>query len=61
MEGADAKSFKVLNYLYAKDKNKVYAQGQPIDNADASSFEGLEDFYGRDKGYIYNIDDFMTI
>lgn len=50
---ANAESFKVLPYDYAKDKNYVYYQGNIFDGADASTFQVIVNNYTKDKNHVY--------
>ena len=53
IEGADLKTFEVLNDRYSKDKNNVYYFAEKIKEADAKTFESLNKIYGKDKKNIY--------
>jgi len=68
IEGADAKSFQVLNDNYAKDKNQVYygdtyRKGQEyymikhsrlrVLHADAATFRYLDHDYSQDKSSVF--------
>jgi hypothetical protein len=55
IEGADYRSFVILNERYAKDKDFVYYEGGRIADADPKSFEvvGPTDVRGRDKNGEY--------
>jgi hypothetical protein len=54
LEGADPKTFKILDTTYATDKNAVYLDGAPLDEADPATFELLEvpDF-SQDAGHVF--------
>jgi hypothetical protein len=58
VEGADLKSFKVLESLpvkiYAADKNHVYWRGRVIENADGATFRPLNREYSVDGKHIFN-------
>lgn len=58
--GVDIKSFQILNYIYAKDKSNVYAEGRKIENADSNTFEVLNSHppalsgqVAKDKNRVY--------
>jgi len=66
---ADLKSFEVLNFTYAKDKDNVWAMGIRIPTADPKTFEVCDDGagrlsddtlvwygYGKDKNGVYYYD-----
>ena len=40
---------------YAKDKNYIYFEGNPVDDVDASTFELTGLFYGKDKDHVYHL------
>lgn len=61
IESADGKSFEHLAYSFAKDNNRVYFLGEPIE-ADVASFEALyeegeapscTEMYAKDKDHVY--------
>ena len=63
IEGADAKTFKVIfqpgdpvynsNKDFAVDKNHVYWAGGPIEGSDGNSFVILDRNFSKDKGQCY--------
>ena len=63
LQNADAKTFEILGYHIAKDKNYVYYESDnnlyKIENADLKTFEILDSSYtgygnfSKDKNYIY--------
>jgi hypothetical protein len=63
MRKADAKTFTILNPLYAKDANHAYTLLGPIKEADAESFEAIGPIehpfntfngYAKDKQFVYH-------
>lgn len=63
MEGADPKTFKVIDYFingqtpYSKDKNNVYDQWMKMEGADPKTFEVLDDVgHSKDKAWYYLYD-----
>lgn len=51
---ADAASYEVINYAFAKDKNAVYRNGGKIANADPKHFELIDAFtYSKDKKNVF--------
>ena len=51
---ADVKSFKILNYFYAKDASNAYLEGEIIIGADPATFHIPEgDFIPKDKNGSY--------
>lgn len=44
---ADLESFKIINDLYAKDKDYIFYKGKKIYGADVTSFELFKDGYGN--------------
>lgn len=69
LRGADVSTFKVLNYLYARDAKRVYYSFGKIENADTPSFQALDSGtlfcgtgkflqnfagYARDKNNIFH-------
>ncbi|NRB48230.1 MAG: DKNYY domain-containing protein [Saprospiraceae bacterium] len=57
VEGADPETLKVFGFsgVYAKDKNRVFLEGNPIPEADPSSFKILEDLhkYAKDNTSLF--------
>lgn len=43
IKGADAKTFKEINYEYSKDKSNVYYYGEKIDDANPETFKEIND------------------
>jgi len=69
LRDADISTFEVLNYLYARDANRVYYSFGKIENADAPSFQALDsgasfggtgkfllnfESYARDKNNVFH-------
>ncbi|MGN0003431.1 MAG: DKNYY domain-containing protein, partial [Sphingobacterium composti] len=52
LNNVDYESFKVLNYIYAKDKDQVFFFSQKIE-ADADSFEVIDQLFAKDKNGIW--------
>ena len=50
---ADANSFQLLDYFYARDSAKAFWWGQEIDDSHGASFEVLSGSYARDKNHVY--------
>jgi len=53
IEGADWKSFQVLNQKYTKDKKYVYYEGKSISNLDPKSMQLFGGNHGKDKHYYF--------
>ncbi len=53
VSGADANSFKVLNEVYAVDKNSAYYYLQSINAADPATFQVINQFFAKDKNRVY--------
>lgn len=53
IKGADAKTFKIISYDWAKDKNHYYYFGKPILEIDYSSFRFLDYHYAKDKYHVF--------
>lgn len=57
---ADPKTFKFVNYTYAKDKNNIYCRQHSVgkinklDGADFDTFQVLTNSSGKDKNYFYD-------
>ena len=55
--GADWKSFEIINYMYSKDKYTVYYNGYnsgyKLPNSDPKTFEVLPYNYSKDKRTVY--------
>lgn len=53
--GADASSFKVFSFPYAKDKNHIYRHNEVIQACDPESFEliGSNKNYSKDKNAVF--------
>ncbi len=51
--GIDAKSFEMLEGRFAKDRNKVYFDGNPLVGADSATFEVISGRHTRDKNYVW--------
>lgn len=69
LRGADASTFEILNYLYARDAARVYYSFGTIKEADPSSFQVLDsgatfsgagrfllsfESYARDQNHVYH-------
>ena len=52
IEGADPKTFLVINHEYSKDKKNAYYNGKSVGERDYETFILLGD-YTKDKNYIY--------
>jgi hypothetical protein len=52
-KGADAKSFEVLNDIWAKDSKRLFCVGLRLMSADHDTFRVLNDLYARDKDNIF--------
>ncbi len=50
----DYASFVVLNGSYAKDKNRGYWQGMPVEGSDGLSFQALSEFSAKDQYREYS-------
>lgn len=57
IENADLKTFKDLDYNFAKDKNNIYYKNKKLDGIDAASFEKIEFNFIKDKNGLYKIDE----
>ena len=57
IENADLKTFKDLDYNFAKDKNNIYYKNKKLDGIDAASFEKIEFNFIKDKNRLYKIDE----
>lgn len=53
IDSVDLNSFIVKNNKYAKDKNKVYFNGNIIKEGNTSDFIILNRYYGKDKSNVY--------
>ena len=55
--GADHKTFEIIDYMYSKDKNVVYYNGYDsgykLPDSDPKTFEILSDSYSKDKNTVY--------
>jgi hypothetical protein len=57
IENADAKTFAVLEYGYAKDKNRVYHDGATVlQGAHPASFEVFDMYWSKDRNFVYRRD-----
>ena len=56
--GADPKTFEIINDMYYKDKSTVYYNGYnsgyKLPDSDPSTFEVLGDSYSKDKDTVYH-------
>ena len=57
IESADLKTFKDLDYNFAKDKNNIYYKNKKLDGIDAASFEKIVFNFIKDKNRLYKIDE----
>lgn len=53
IENADLKTFKDLDYNFAKDKNNIYYKNKKLDGIDAASFEKIGGNYYKDDKNLY--------
>lgn len=53
IDGANPKTFEVIDGWYTKDSTSVYYSGVKIDGADCRSFKGLSPDYAKDKNSVY--------
>jgi hypothetical protein len=53
LKDADADTFRVLNAIYAVDKNVAYYNGEVIGGADALSFKSFGKVYATDNKAVY--------
>ena len=60
IENADYKTFQVIEYLYAKDKNNVYYQGKKLNNVNPNYFK-IVDNEIKYNNEFYKIDDNMNL
>ncbi|HEX4191194.1 MAG TPA: DKNYY domain-containing protein [Marmoricola sp.] len=61
IKGADAKTFKILDTTYARDKHAVYLDGSPLAEADPATFELLDQpDYSKDSGHVFLRDRVLT-
>jgi len=49
----DYSSFVVLNGSYARDKDRGYWQGMPVEGSDGSSFQAVTEFSAKDRNHEY--------
>ena len=52
-EDVDVESFRFIDFKYAKDRNKVYFDGEILWDADASTFTVKERFLACDKNKVF--------
>ena len=55
LQNSDAKTFEILGYYIAKDKNNVYYKGTKIENVDSASVKTFGNFIGKDKNRVFYI------
>ena len=60
IENADYKTFQVIEYLYAKDKNNVYYQGKKLNNVNPNHFKIVENEIKYNNEF-YKIDENMNL
>ncbi|MBT6506066.1 DKNYY domain-containing protein, partial [Candidatus Woesearchaeota archaeon] len=53
LSNADIKTFEVLEYGYAKDKNHVYSYSNLISEADSETFQVVGGFFAKDKKNVF--------
>ncbi|MDD2870634.1 MAG: DKNYY domain-containing protein [Candidatus Gracilibacteria bacterium] len=53
IEGADSRTFEIIDNTYTKDKNNAYRNGYKIDGIFINSFEIIDSSYCKDSNYIY--------
>ena len=54
LEGIEPATFQTAGWLFMKDKNGVYYEGELIKSADPHTFVALGTVpYGKDRKYIY--------
>ena len=51
--GADAKTFRLLNKIYAVDYKRAYCDGDSITNSNSEGFEVIEGYYSKDLIDVY--------
>jgi hypothetical protein len=51
--GADLATFEVVLGLYAKDRNRVYLEGRPLETADPATFQRIGRRYWRDRTHVF--------
>jgi DKNYY family len=51
--GADADSFDPLGNTYARDRSRVYHQGQVLADADPSSFDLIDHNHAKDRSHVW--------
>ena len=55
LQNSDAKTFEILGYYIAKDKNNVYYKGTKMENVDSASVKTFGNFIGKDKNRVFYI------
>ena len=60
IENADYKTFQVIEYLYAKDKNNVYYKGKKLNNVNPNYFK-IVDNEIKYNNEFYKIDENMNL
>ena len=60
IENVDYKTFQVVEYLYAKDKNNVYYKGKKLNNINPNHFK-IVDNEIKYNNEFYKIDDNMNL
>jgi hypothetical protein len=55
---ADAETFEVLEYGFAKDGNQAYYEGHPFKVIDVDSFESLDQWFAKDEVQVYEFRDY---
>ncbi len=66
LKNSDPSTFKIINDVWAKDKNNVYWYGKVYKKADATTFEKISEppltwvDYARDKNHVY-LDNGQTV
>lgn len=55
LQNSDAKTFEILGYYIAKNKNNVYYKGTKMENVDSASVKTFGNFIGKDKNRVFYI------
>ena len=53
IEGADHKTFEIIDAWHTKDLSSVYYMGTRIEGADVKTFEAVKGDYAKDKNSVY--------
>ncbi|ERK55237.1 DKNYY domain-containing protein [Leptotrichia sp. oral taxon 879] len=57
IENVDLKTFKDLDYNFAKDKNNIYYKNKKLNGIDAKTFEKISSNIVKDKNGLYFLED----